>query len=504
MGCMRCGGDHAAAKCEKSRQEKPICANPAGPHTANDKRRAVFRWKPSAKGLKGPLQSPQGKDLRRPEATKILKDPIQLFPRQHHGGKTRPPRPIVKPKPNTASAQEEHTGLKQQEHEIEEEKEDATTAATAIAATVSATNGTEGGRTLPRGESEKIKAARGRAALSNYQQTTTATTTARLYSPTPTTPTTSKAGREITNTSHHIRSDPRDGQPEDSDVKRDQSFDIHTPRDQGRTGPDAEYSTGPDTHANVLNLRILYWNPGGIIGKTRELRNLTQLEDIHIIILGKTKLRPQQELKISNFFAYGRDEISAREPAYRGTTVLIRRDVMHEVEQFTSFETMRSMGIRVGSSDYEIRLFVAYRPPGTRMCVQDIRSIFKGPTPTFIIGNLNAKHKAWGSHASRASRLLMEDAERQGYEVLGPDTPTHVPTDMRHRPDVLDIVLGHNIRRSMRVEVVYGMDRQHLPILVTVGTGTSNSPQIAARQQLGELPNVLVSVASGILLRDCP
>ncbi|GBP33188.1 hypothetical protein EVAR_14869_1 [Eumeta japonica] len=67
----------------------------------------------------------------------------------------------------------------------------------------------------------------------------------------------------------------------------------------------------------------------------------------------------------------------------------------------------------------------------------------------------------------------MEDAERQGYEVLGPDTPTHVPTDIRHRPDVLDIVIGHKIRRSMHVEVMYGMDTQHLPILVTVGSGTS-------------------------------
>ncbi|GBP42180.1 Probable RNA-directed DNA polymerase from transposon BS [Eumeta japonica] len=78
----------------------------------------------------------------------------------------------------------------------------------------------------------------------------------------------------------------------------------------------------------------------------------------------------------------------------------------------------------------------------------------------------------------------MEDAERQGYEVLGPDTPTHVPTDIRHRPDVLDIVIGHKIRRPMHVEVMYGMDTQHLPILVTVGSGTSNSPPVSVRQRV--------------------
>ncbi|GBP27348.1 hypothetical protein EVAR_18822_1 [Eumeta japonica] len=66
--------------------------------------------------------------------------------------------------------------------------------------------------------------------------------------------------------------------------------------------------------------------------------------------------------------------------------------------------------------------------------------------------------------------------------MLGPDIPTHVPTDPHHRPDVFDIVLGRKIRWPMYVEVVFGMDTQHLSILVTVGTGTSNSPPATSRQ----------------------
>ncbi|GBP53842.1 hypothetical protein EVAR_42562_1 [Eumeta japonica] len=90
-----------------------------------------------------------------------------------------------------------------------------------------------------------------------------------------------------------------------------------------KTGQDPTQNIleGPDPSRNILNLRILYWNPGGIIGKNRELRDLTQLENIHY---------------------------------------------------------------------------------------------------------------------PEAGRHLMEDTECQGY-----DNPTHVPTDPRHRPDVLDIELGH-------------------------------------------------------------
>ncbi|GBP91107.1 hypothetical protein EVAR_100408_1 [Eumeta japonica] len=152
-------------------------------------------------------------------------------------------------------------------------------------------------------------------------------------------------------TLHYIRYGVRGGQP-----------DIHTPCDQGRTGPDAEYTRGPKTLGNGLNLGIMYWNSEGIIGKIRELCDLVQLEDIHVILLGETKLWPQQELKIPNLNlkklgifglanAYRRDEISARGPTYRGTAVLIWRDV---------------------------------------------HSIFNGPTPTFITGDLNTKYKAWG------------------------------------------------------------------------------------------------------------
>ncbi|GBP77241.1 hypothetical protein EVAR_13264_1 [Eumeta japonica] len=290
--------------------------------------------------------------------------------------------------------------------EIEKEKKDAATVAT----TVAATNRPEGGRSSPRGRVRRADQL-------------------RTAPPSQTTQPQLQPQRDSTPGFPPLLQQRRPaGRPQPAPIISDLSQEV----------------------ASLKEAMILYWNPGGIIGKTRELRDLAQLGDAHIILLGETKLRPEQELRIPNFFAYRRDEISARGPAYRGTAVLIRRDLMHKAEQLTDFETMRSIGIRVGSSEQEIRLFAAYRPPGTRM----------------------------------TGRLLVENAERHGYEVLGTDTPTYMPTDMRHRPDVLDIVIGHKIRRPMHVEVVYGMDTQHLPILVTVGNGTSNSPQAALRQRV--------------------
>ncbi|GBP53954.1 RNA-directed DNA polymerase from mobile element jockey [Eumeta japonica] len=386
-----------------------------GPHTANDR-----RYPPQHKGK--PRNRHNGDRGHQPCRTAAHR--------------LSPPRPGLAYTAETEKGQE---GEK-------EGKKDATTATT----TEAATNRTEGDRSPPRGKSEKSRSTPEHTALPNH-----ATETA--------TPTTAEAGRETTTHPHHIRPGPGGGQSKSNHARDDKDTHHNTPLNQDWPGSDTGHSRRPDTRVDVVNLRIIYWNPGGIIGKTRVLRDLTQLEDAHIILLGETKLRPEQELKIPNFFAYRRDEIATRGPAYRATAVLIRRDIMHEAEQLTDFEAMRSIGIRVGSSEQEIRLLAAYGPPGTKMCVRDIHAIFQEQTPTFIIGYLNAKHKAWGSHSiSRTGRLLMEDAERQGYEVLGLDTPTHVPTDIRYRPDVLDIVIGHKIRRPMDVEVMYGIDTQHL------------------------------------------
>ncbi|GBP87331.1 hypothetical protein EVAR_69570_1 [Eumeta japonica] len=47
---------------------------------------------------------------------------------------------------------------------------------------------------------------------------------------------------------------------------------------------------------------------------------------------------------------------------------------MHEMEELTSYVSMRTIGIRVGSAEEEIRLFAAYSQV-TPLCVQDIHFI---------------------------------------------------------------------------------------------------------------------------------
>ncbi|GBP26284.1 RNA-directed DNA polymerase from mobile element jockey [Eumeta japonica] len=126
----------------------------------------------------------------------------------------------------------------------------------------------------------------------------------------------------------------------------------------------------------------------------------------------------------------------------------MRRDVVHGGLELPDFIDTRTIEIRMDSARTELRLFVAYRPP-LHFCSSDIRTIFGNNTSTILTGNLNAKHTAWGSTVvSPAGCQLLQDAEDYGYEVFGPDTPSHVPTDTRFGADDRAEILAKHLEEQ--------------------------------------------------------
>ncbi|GBP22369.1 hypothetical protein EVAR_11885_1 [Eumeta japonica] len=55
-------------------------------------------------------------------------------------------------------------------------------------------------------------------------------------------------------------------------------------------------------------------------------------------------------------------------------------------------------------------------------------------------------------------RRLLQNSEDYGYEVIGPDTPSHVPTDPCFEADEPDIVLCNVLSFLIHVEVLYDVD----------------------------------------------
>ncbi|GBP37482.1 hypothetical protein EVAR_79415_1 [Eumeta japonica] len=173
--------------------------------------------------------------------------------------------------------------------------------------------------------------------------------------------------------------------------------------------PSSAASTAPHPRRTPTNLRVVYWNAGGISGKTQDLRTVrycgTRAEGCRPWRIGAAGLHKHQDIRNKS-----------------------------------------------GRAGTELRLFAAYRPPGSRFCSFGIHTIFEDHTPTILAGDLNAKHTVWGSRVvSPVGRQLLQDAEDYRYKVLIPDAASYVPADCCFAADVLDIVLCHRLSFPIHV-----------------------------------------------------
>ncbi|XP_062527941.1 uncharacterized protein LOC134200037 [Bombyx mori] len=116
-----------------------------------------------------------------------------------------------------------------------------------------------------------------------------------------------------------------------------------------------------------------------------------------VILLDETKLKP----RLPNYFVWH---------PFRGTAALVRRDVVHEELELLTFASTRTVGVRVHVPGAELRIYVAYRPPGPDFVEDDIRRALNHDRhPALVVGDFNAKHVAWGSRIITApGRRLYE------------------------------------------------------------------------------------------------
>ncbi|CAH2085255.1 unnamed protein product [Euphydryas editha] len=433
--CVRCAGEHLARDCPRAREELPTCANCGKAHTAKDRRCAVFKREARKRGISlAPPRPPTAGATKKGAKERPL--PSVAQPAETAPTTTEPkqqtPAATGQAKPATRSA--------------DPSKERGTEGAVATRPTTLAPPANE---PTVRGQPAKSKAKkrrRKRAPRPARSEPAAAST------PQPK-PTSAKA----------VECPQTQQEPGAQEPKAP----LRAPATQLRETTDPDTRTIIRVFVEILTNILVAYTQGGIRGHVRELTALVQSQDIHVILLGETRLSEEVEFRIPNFFVYRRDEVSPRGYPYRGTAALVRRDIVHEELEHAPFASVRTQGVRVCAEDEELLLYAAYKPPREAFCSTDVQSLFSSRKPTLVVGDFNAKHPAWGARVvTPAGRQLLEDSVSNGYGIMGPGAPSHIPSDPRRQPDVLDIVLHHGLPYPLDVEVIYDLDTQHLPILV--------------------------------------
>lgn len=221
----------------------------------------------------------------------------------------------------------------------------------------------------------------------------------------------------------------------------------------------------------VRPLRVLHWNANGLHKKTVLLKPLLRDQDIDVVLINETHLRPADKCKLPGYIVYRQDEVSATNTAYRGLLVAIRRRILHQILPSQQLGSMHALGVEVCVADNPLRLFAAYRPPRAHFDVADVRTLLDSPHPTLIAGDMNSKHSSWNpsSAENTAGRRLFNDAQSHGYIAEGPDAPTRYPSEAAHAPATLDIIIHRGLPSQPTQEVLNDeLLSDHQPVLVVI------------------------------------
>lgn len=173
-------------------------------------------------------------------------------------------------------------------------------------------------------------------------------------------------------------------------------------------------------------LNILFWNCNGITNRIQELYAFTKINNIHIILLGETRINTSTPLKLPYYHTYRQDRpINPGKPPAGGTAILIRSNIIHQQENIQTSIDSTTITIKMGNDPIRISSF--YKSPRTLITNNDLDILTNHGGFFLIAGDLNAKHTTWHCRTTNtACRIIHRHmVTSNNYIISAPDSPTH-------------------------------------------------------------------------------
>lgn len=137
-----------------------------------------------------------------------------------------------------------------------------------------------------------------------------------------------------------------------------------------------------------------------------------------------------------------------------GVAILVSNTLKHQLLPDLNMKLIECIGIKIYSENgKKLVFFSIYIPGGTKSCeikdhfINDIHKItskFRRCT-YFIAGDFNAKHRSWlCSKANITGKLLYDASMNEGFTIVHPLSPTHIPDDPRRTPSTIDLIITNS------------------------------------------------------------
>lgn len=229
---------------------------------------------------------------------------------------------------------------------------------------------------------------------------------------------------------------------------------------------------------NRQTTRILAWNANGLLKRRSELKQFLLSEDIDIALISETHLTSRSSAEIHNYKMYTCNHPS--DAAHGGSAVYIKKSISHYEAPKYCTNSIQAAGVVIQSlASPTFTVAAVYSPPKHSIKSPEYIDFFKHLGQRWIIGgDLNAKHRSWGSRLnSPKGNELYKAINSINGAAISNGSPTYWPSDRRKIPDCIDIFVSKGIATPYTsIENANDLTSDHSPIILTLSNRLIEKP----------------------------
>lgn len=220
-------------------------------------------------------------------------------------------------------------------------------------------------------------------------------------------------------------------------------------------------------------VKIAYWNASGIKNKKHELLFFLQENNIDVMLIGETWLKPKDHFQMVNYTIYRTD----RTHTTKGGTAICVRNILPHIKLTTNTTKIESTAIKIIVNKKFYTIVSAYCPPKTNFNNEEIDQLLGLHDYVIVMGDLNAKHTLWGCRTTNATgRTLLQYLDTHDVLLHAPTTPTHYGTV--GAPDILDVAITKGINQEIEITAPPLLSSDHNPIITEITGCTKNKGEL--------------------------
>lgn len=203
------------------------------------------------------------------------------------------------------------------------------------------------------------------------------------------------------------------------------------------------------------------WNANSIKFKLNELKFVLCHYNIDVIGISETKLDCKQTLIIPGYFVYRQD----RNSQGGGVAVIVRKTIQHNFLPIMNLEFFEAVGIKLKVGQAFINVIQAYIPPKNKIVKSDLNKIFHNNNNVILMGDFNAKHRAWNCFCSNAKgKIILNYCTSAHIDLNTPEVPTHF--SKIGKPSIIDFFIIKNVKNVNKSVTLPILNSDHNPVLL--------------------------------------